>query len=361
MSDSETLYPQPGARPVPAAGGCRQLSRGLLLACLTTSGLLHAGVEPGASLLSGMVTGADQEPLEGVVVIARAEGSDVLTAVTSDPDGHFAFPAQRLHPGQYAITIRAAGFELSGGNEHQVAVTASSPSRLSLSLAEVDDPSQLASQLTSLGWVNSFPGSEAQKSLLVRNMVNCGFCHSLERVVRSGHSAEDFLRVIQRMKTYESDHSSAERIQIVAQPEPLEDLMWYGREASDIASYLATVNLSAGRSTWDYPLKPLPRPSGEATRAVVTVFPIPRQPSVIHDLDVDSQGNVWYGNTGWDYIGRLNPETGAFSEWEAPNFHPGGTTARHPAHRWRTGYPGGPAGPGLGRRGRQQARHVRPG
>ncbi|GAB3287441.1 hypothetical protein GCM10027297_32170 [Parahaliea aestuarii] len=255
------------------------------------------------------------------MVIARGTGSDVLTAVTSGPDGRFTFPAQRLQPGQYTITVRAAGWQLSPG-QHQVEVAVSSPARLSLSLQQVDEPSQLASQLTSLGWINSFPGSQAQKSLLVRNMVNCGFCHSLERVARSGHSAEDMLRVIQRMKTYESDHSSAERIQIAAPPEPLEGLMWYGREAADIASYLATINLSDGKSTWDYRLRPLPRPTGEGTRAVVTVFPIPRQPSVIHDLDVDSQGDVWYGNTGWDYIGRLNPETGEFSEWEAPNFHP---------------------------------------
>lgn len=323
MSDTETRYPHSGARPAQAvASRCRRLSRGLLVACLSAGGLVHAGVEPKVSPLIGTVTDADQEPMEGVVVIARAEGSTVLTAVTSGPDGRFAFPAQRLQPGEYAITVRAAGFELSGDGERQVAVAASAPARLSLSLSEVDEPSQLASQLTSLGWVNSFPGSEAQKSLLVRNMVNCGFCHTLERVARSAHSASDFLSVIQRMKQYETDHSSAERIQIVAPPEPLEGLMWYGRKAQDIADYLATINLSAGRGTWDYPLKPLPRPTGEGTRAVVTVFPIPRQPSVIHDLDVDSQGNVWYGNTGWDYIGRLNPETGTFSEWEAPNFHP---------------------------------------
>jgi streptogramin lyase len=124
------------------------------------------------------------------------------------------------------------------------------------------------------------------------------------------------------MHTYETDHASADRIQVVSKPKPIEGLIWYGRKAADIAEYLATVNLSGGKLQWDYPLQTLPRPSGEGTNATVTVFPIPRQPSVIHDLDVDSKGNVWYGNTGWDFIGKLNPRTGAFSEWPSPNFLP---------------------------------------
>lgn len=63
----------------------------------------------------------------------------------------------------------------------------------------------------------------------------------------------------------------------------------------------------------------MPRPKGKATRVIVTVFPVPRQSSVIHDLDVDSKGHVWYGDSGWGYIGNLDPTTGRFSEYQAPN------------------------------------------
>lgn len=82
------------------------------------------------------------------------------------------------------------------------------------------------------------------------------------------------------------------------------------------------MNLSDNQEEWDYPLQTLPRPSGDSTRAVVTVFPIPRANSVIHDLSVDQQGRVWYGNTGWDYLGMFDPASNRFYEWQAPNFLP---------------------------------------
>jgi streptogramin lyase len=258
--------------------------------------------------------------MEGVVVILQGVDETLLTAVTSDASGQFRFKHERLSPGQYDVSVRAAGYELA--TPQKVLITQGEQQSVELALQGVTDPLRLASQLTSLDWIKSFPGTQEDKDLLVRNMVNCGFCHSLERIARSGYNAEQFAQVIQRMHTYETDHASADRIQVVRHPLPLKDFIWYGRKATDIAAYLATINLSQGQSTWDYPLKTLPRPSGEGTNATVSVFPIPRQPSVIHDLDVDSKGNVWYGNTGWDFIGKLDPRSGEFSEWSAPNFLP---------------------------------------
>ena len=271
--------------------------------------------------LSGTVSSADEGPMEGVVVILRNLNSTVLTAVTSDSAGYFQFNQDRVTGGDYEISVRAVGYELLGA---KIIVIDEKQSQIlgDLILTSVIEPLRLASQLTSLDWVKSFPGTELEKDLLVKNMVNCGFCHSLERIARSAYNAEGFEQIIQRMHTYETDHSSANRIQVVSKPKPIEGLIWYGRKASDIAEYLATINLSGGKSQWDYPLQTLPRPSGEGTNATVTVYPIPRQPSVIHDLDVDSKGNVWYGNTGWDFIGKLDPRTGQFSEWDAPNFLP---------------------------------------
>jgi len=273
--------------------------------------------------LTGTVSSNTEGKMEGVVIIAQQPGESRLLAVTSDDSGSYRFPGNRLGTGTYELRIRAVGYELDTDKPFRISYQSGVDQRADLRLIKVSDVSTLAGQLTSLEWVHSFPGSTEEKDLLVRNMVNCGFCHSLERIARSGHSADDFLRVIQRMKTYETDHSAAERIQVVSHPEPLEGLQWYGRDARALAAYLASVNLSqSGKEepAWEYQLKTLPRPSGKGTHAVVTVYPIPRQPSVIHDLDVDAKGRVWYGNTGWDYLGMLNPKTGEFSEWQAPNF-----------------------------------------
>ncbi|MFN2328402.1 MAG: hydrolase [Chromatocurvus sp.] len=297
-------------------------SQTLLCVLALALALPQTGAAFGQAVLDGIVSSEAEGVMEGVVVIATPETGSRSVAVTSGADGRFSFPANRLPAGRYKVGVRAAGWELAGGIRSLDIPRPEAIGPLQLTLQPVADRDTLASQLTSLAWVNSFPGTLAEKDLLTRNMVNCAFCHSLEQVARSAHDAEAFMAVIQRMKTYETDHSSGTRIQVVATPEPLEGLEWYGRDARELADYLARINLSEGRETWDYALKPLPRPTGEGTRAVVTVFPVPRQPSVIHDLDVDESGNVWYGNTGWDFLGRLDPQSGEFSEWPAPNFLP---------------------------------------
>lgn len=316
MTPATLAVPRRSRLPIP--GACLRMVFRVLALLLAHSGLVQADAAP-----RGTVSSEDEGAMEGVVVIATSESASRSVAVTSDADGRFAFPADRLPAGSYRIGVRAAGWELvDGPRKLDIPVEPGMAGNLQLALQPVTDKDTLAGQLTSLAWLNSFPGTQAEKDLLTRNMVNCAFCHSLEQVARSPHDADAFMAVIQRMKTYETDHSSGTRIQVVAEEEPLQGLEWYGRDARELAEYLARINLSGGKDTWDYTLQPLPRPTGEGTRAVVTVFPIPRQPSVVHDLDVDESGNVWYGNTGWDFLGRLDPRSGEFSEWPAPNFLP---------------------------------------
>ena len=284
------------------------------------------------SSLTGSVTSKAEGLMEGVVVIAQREDSSVLTAVTTDASGQYRFPRNRVEPGKYTIAIRAAGYMLPGTGPTLVEVGSREPSRLDLALRE-SSRDELAHQMTSVDWWNSMPGTDRQKELLVRTTVNCGFCHEMERVMRSRHTADQFLSVIARMSTYAADNSSAcgtrsalecdattsGRVQVQRKQQPVETLSADDRE---LAQYLASVNLSGGRTTWDFPLKPMPRPKGRGTRAVVTVFPVPRQPSVIHDLAVDQQGNVWWGDSGWGYLGKFEPKTGTFSEIKAPQHWP---------------------------------------
>jgi len=271
--------------------------------------------------LRGTVRDAGGQPLEGVLVIARTPTTNALVSVTSNARGAYAFPAQRLDPGDYIISVRAVGFDESAGLDAPITVLPDTTT-LDLTLTALDDPDALASQLTSLEWLNSWPGTHEDKQAMMHNLVNCMFCHSLERIARSSHDEDGFVEVMQRMLTYETDHSSAERIQIVALPAPLDGLSWFGTDARRIARFLSSVNLSGEKESWDYDLKTMERPRGKATEAVVSVFPIPRANSVIHDLDVDAQGRVWYGNTGWDYLGLFDPATSRFFEWEAPNYLP---------------------------------------
>jgi hypothetical protein len=65
--------------------------------------------------------------------------------------------------------------------------------------------------------------------------------------------------------------------------------------ARKVGEYLATVNLSK-TARWDYALKTLPRPTGRATRVIVTEYDMPRPTLAPHALQPDAAGFIWYSN-----------------------------------------------------------------
>src|SRR5256885_907337 len=64
--------------------------------------------------LSGQITSAEEGAMEGVLVSAKRAGSTITVTVASDTQGRYSFPAAKLEPGQYALRIRAAGYDLEG-------------------------------------------------------------------------------------------------------------------------------------------------------------------------------------------------------------------------------------------------------
>ena len=109
----------------------------------------------------------------------------------SDSRGEYTFPQERLAPGTYRISIRAAGYDLASPDV--TTVTADETTRLDVKLRETDD---LAAQLMNGEWMTSFPGTPEDK----RFVINCNHCHSLEITARSGHTAEQWVRVLERMR-----------------------------------------------------------------------------------------------------------------------------------------------------------------
>src|ERR1700694_3270525 len=64
--------------------------------------------------LSGQVSSQEEGAMEGVLVSARKTGATFTVTVVSDDKGHYGFPAAKLEPGHYTLTIRAAGYEPKG-------------------------------------------------------------------------------------------------------------------------------------------------------------------------------------------------------------------------------------------------------
>src|SRR5579871_2018501 len=261
--------------------------------------------------LMGQVSSQEEGAMEGVLVSARKTGASFTVTVVSDAQGHYAFPVGRLEPGHYTLSIRAAGYELPG--PEAVDVTADKAATADIKLVKIVKTKELASHLSNTEWIMSVPGSDKQKMMLT----NCVSCHTLERIVRSTHDADEFARdILPRMGSYANQsmpiHPQKRRAERLL--EERGDERNQARLA--MAKFLSTINLSSS-DTWSYPLKTLPRPTGRATHVVITEYDLPRPTAEPHDVIVD-QGYAWYSNFGEQTLGRLDPRTGKVTEFQVP-------------------------------------------
>jgi virginiamycin B lyase len=67
----------------------------------------------------------------------------------------------------------------------------------------------------------------------------------------------------------------------------------------------------------------LPRPSGRATRVIITEYDLPRATTEPHDVIVDAQGTVWYSDFGELFISKFDPKTLKLTEYPVKEFKPG--------------------------------------
>ena len=285
--------------------------RSLLIGLLLLGLVAPARAESGAAALAGTVSSVAEGKMEGVLVSAtRADGAITVT-VASDAAGRYRFPAAKLAPGSYALAIRAVGYVLD--RAPSVTITAGKTASADVQLAAAPD---LAAQLTNTEWLESMPGSDADK----KPLLECQSCHTVERIVRSTHTADEFVQVLDRMANYANNTTPLHPQKRVAQRTPKPDLV---RAA---ASYLATVNLSpanlAGGSAWRYKLETLPRPKGAATHVVITEYALPRPAIAPHDVLRDKNGIIWFSEFGDPAIGALDPATGKVTEYPLPTVKP---------------------------------------
>src|SRR4051812_1433837 len=235
--------------------------------------------------ISGQVSSEAEGAMEGVVVTARKNGAKFSVSVVPDAQGRYSFPADRLEPGQYGLTIRAVGYDLSGKPPADVAVEKTATVDLKLGKTK-----RLASQLSNAEWMDSIPGTEDQKA----GLLNCVSCHTLERIVRSSHDADEWKQVVHRMMGYAA-------VSQPIKPQRLPDPERAGtpEQYAKFAEYLATINLSQSPA-WEYQLKTMARPKGQATRVIITEYDLLRPTTEPHDIVV-KDGEVWYTDFGENY------------------------------------------------------------
>ena len=292
------------------------LTRGLVQFVITGAALVLlqsaapqlAAQNQAPAALTGQVTSEAEAAMEGVVVSAKKAGSIVTVSVVTDAQGRYSFPASRLAAGKYTLNIRAIGYELAAPTGADVADEQTATVHLTLRKAK-----DLASQMSNAEWMMSLPGTEEDKSFLL----GCVGCHTLERVVRSSHNADEWTQVIVRMNGYGP-------VSQPIKPQPMLDPERSGSpdQFRKQAEYLARINLSQVPQ-WEYPLKTLPRPTGRATRVVITEYDMPRPTTEPHDVLVDRDGTVWYSDFGELFISKFDPKTLKLTEYPVKEFKPG--------------------------------------
>jgi len=283
---------------------------GILIAILhTTPARLFAQTQAPPAL-SGLVTSAEEGPMEGVVVSAKRDSSTISISVVTNAAGRFAFPASRLEPGHYTLKARAAGYELDGVNTADVAAGQEAKAEIKLTKEK-----NLSAHLTNAEWLTSMTGTDEQK----RFLLNCTTCHTLERIMKSTHDAAEFMEVFKRMSLYYPGST------------PLKPQRLSGNASRDVerggngmatAEWLASINLSQEPS-WPFALKTEPRLKGMSTHVIITEYDLPNRLIEPHDVVLDRQGNVWYSDFGQMFLGKMDPQTGKVTQYPIPVVKPG--------------------------------------
>ncbi len=217
----------------------------------------------------------------GAMVTARAEATGIETTVFSDAAGRFAFGA--LDGGRYRLTAktpaaRAASIELVLPDD------VSEPLTFTLE----PDP-DYARSVPSAAWLALLPDGARKREFVL----NCGSCHEIghDRIMRGDapRSAEDWSAAIALMRA----------IDVYGLTPPDFDDAAY---AAWLAEHLDAEAVAS--------LRPAAPARGEALRARFTEYPVPKTPSLPHDLVLGPRGRVWitafYQNVLW----ALDPADG---------------------------------------------------
>ncbi|MGZ5161064.1 MAG: carboxypeptidase regulatory-like domain-containing protein [Burkholderiales bacterium] len=228
-------------------------------------------------ILSGSIVSQSGQTLEGVTVSAKLEGSTITTSVYSDTTGIYIFPP--LPPGKYRVWAQALGFETSKGG-----VELSAARRQNFTLQEIADAERRFRQLPGEIMVTALPEATPQDAHMKKIfMNNCTACHSTSYVLQfrfdqaGWNKIIDLMKVVPNSGVYPGPNAKANMI--------------IQRDQVQLAAYLARAR---GPAESSMKIASRPRPTGEAARAVWTLYDLPLNP----DAGIGTQYNP---NDGTDW------------------------------------------------------------
>src|SRR6516162_2374264 len=255
--------------------------RGNLLA--SVAGLAVGFAASGASadqLLTGSITSASGQKLEGVQVSAKKEGATITTSVYTDLNGEYFFPA--MADGKYRVWAQALGFEtvkgevdLTGARSHD------------FKLAALTDPEQKIKQMPSEMLAAALPDeseADAQMKRIFHNQ--CTGCHTPGYPLQFKFDEAGWNKIINLMKVV------ANTGEYMGPNQKPNGIIQFNQK--DLAAYLARAR-GPGESSMKF--KDRPRPSGENARVVWQTYDVPLNPAT----GIAVQGAKYPTNDGYDW------------------------------------------------------------
>jgi streptogramin lyase len=238
-----------------------------------------------APAIIGTIKDKAGKPLNGVTVSARSSDQTFTTSVYSDERGVYVFP--QLAAGKYKLWAQAVGFNTEKAD---LTLDGSHTVNRGLTLKPLVD---FGLQLTGYEWFNSLPEGDANDRRIKQVMyVACTGCHSLDLPLQNKFDETGWNAIVKSME------NSFYNGYVPGDLQPAQ-MRWEGQiiryHREDLAKYLAKVR---GPDSPALALKPLPRPTGDAARAVVTEYELPLK-------ERDNEPS-WYTGTDW----MLGPSTG---------------------------------------------------
>jgi streptogramin lyase/mono/diheme cytochrome c family protein len=274
-------------------------------------------------LLAGAITSASGQKLEGVTVSAKRDGTTITTSVYTDQDGNYYFPP--LADGKYQVWAQALGFETAKG-----AVDLSATSKHNIALKPMTDREAMIRQLPSELLVAALP-EETEDDARIKKIFtnNCTACHSPGYALQFRFDEAGWNKIINLMKVVPGTGvypgAGAKSNQIME------------HNQKQLAAYLARAR-GPGESSMKF--VPRPRPTGEAARAVWTLYDLQINPDagigtqvkynpndgtdwslgttsklgqLPHDGNIDAEGNLYFTSNNPNKlvtVGKVDAKTG---------------------------------------------------
>ena len=245
----------------------RNLRSILLIAVASMIGV--TGTRAADQVLTGVISSASGQKLEGVTVSAKMEGSTITTSIYTDEKGAYYFPP--MPAGKYKVWAQALGFETA---KSSVDLTAGR--HQDLVLKAITDPERRYRQLPSEVVIAALPEATEQDALMKRIfMNNCNSCHPAGYALQFRFNEEGWSKVIDLMKVIGNTGVPGTQVNEIIE-----------HNQKQLAAYLARAR---GPGETSMKFKPRPRPTGEAAQVVWKLYDLPLNPDAGVGTEVQPQ------------------------------------------------------------------------